>query len=179
MNKLFGNDINTTVYCERCGVACKVTGPQNSKAKMLRRSKEPKGLCVNCAVHDWLRNTYPVNVILAESGPKALVYPHVQKQFEEIMRAGMADAMPDEINWDLIIENWNLPFKHKIKSGSKNPYDQLELDEIKSGKRRGFGGPPNPYTVCHPPGPITSFEQLNELEPGLGDELKNCLGHTQ
>lgn len=168
------NKIDT--ICERCKAPCKVVGPQNSKAKMLRRSKEPKGLCINCAVHDWMRNAYPVNMILAGSGPKVLAYSHIQKQFMEIMQVGLADAQPDEINWDLIIENWNLPFPHKIKPSATNPCTQREIDEITTGKRPGIGckGLPKPdplggKTI------ITSFEEVNLLEPGLGDKLKRCL----
>ena len=130
---------DTVIHCERCGARCKVAGPRNSKAKMLRRSREPKGLCVNCAVHDWLRNTYLVNMLLAKSGPKILAYPHIREQFTAIMRVGMADAQPDEINWNLINENWDLPFPHKMKPSAANPCSQRELDEIAAGKRPGIG----------------------------------------
>lgn len=128
--------------CQRCGVLCQVEGSRNPEAKMLRRSKEPKGICVNCAVHDWLRNTYPCNMLLAQAGPKSLAYPHIQEQFAGLMRAGMSDAIPDEISWDLIIENWDLPFKNKVKSCAMNPCSQLELDEIASGDRPGLGDMP-------------------------------------
>ncbi len=172
-----------TIICERCGVNCRVAGPRNSEAKMLRRSKEPKGICVNCAVHNWLINTYPCNILLAQSGPKALIHPHIQEQFAGIMRVGMADAMPDEINWNLIIENWDLPFPHKIKPSCTNPVSQLEFDEIKDGTRPGIGfdksefDPSKRPTICNTTNlEITSFEQLNELEPGLGDDLRDCLG---
>ena len=172
------------VECQRCGAHCQAGAPGNPKARMLRRST--KGLCINCAVHDWLRNTYPCNILLAQSGPKALVHPHIQEQFAGIMRVGMADAMPDEIDWNLIIENWDLPFPHKIKASSTNPCSQVELDEIASGKRRGLDG----GSFLDGPAPqeelthqeiigrleITSFEQLNDLEPGLGDDLRDCLG---
>lgn len=166
------------VECQRCGVRCRTGSPGNPKARMLRRSEEPKGLCVNCAVHDWLRNTYPCNILLAQSGPKALVHLHIQEQFAGIMRIGMADAMPDEIDWKLIIENWDLPFPHKIKASSTNPCSQLELDEIASGKRRGLDGgdinaPSHQEMIDNLV--ITSFEQVNELEPGLGDDLRDCL----
>ncbi len=122
--KMFTNDI----HCERCDARCKVTGQRNPEAKMLRRSKEPKGLCVNCAVHDWLRNTYPVNLLLAQSGPKALALPHIREQFTGIMRTGFADAKPDEIDWDRIVENWDLPFKNKVKATAMNPASQDVLD---------------------------------------------------
>ena len=116
-----------TVECKRCGQRCKVSGKPGEKAKMLRFAKGP-GLCVNCAVHDWLRNTYPPNIILAQSGPKVLLFEHIQQQFAGIMRIGFADARPDEINWEQIVENWELPFKNKVKGTAMNPASQAVLD---------------------------------------------------
>jgi len=173
------NEAGTT-DCERCGAKIKVDAMPGSKAKMLRRSKEPKGLCVNCAVHDWLRNTYPPNILLAQSGPKILLFPHIQEQFAEIMKVGFADAQPDEIDWNRIVDNWDLPFPEKIKPSGMNPCSQLLLDEIAAGKRPGLGsiGPPEPDPLAGVR-MITSFEQLNELSPGLGDELKNCLNKSR
>ncbi len=168
--------------CERCGARLKVDTPRSSNAKMLRRSKEPKGLCINCAVHDWLRNTYPPNIILAQSGPKVLLFPHIQEQFAEIMKIGFADAKPDEIVWERIVENWDLPFPGKLKTSSMNPCSQQELDEIADGKRQGLGsiGPPKPSLLSFPEKMvIRSFEELNELEPGLGDSLKKCLNRSR
>lgn len=126
-----------TVHCVRCGISCQIAGPGNPDAKMLRRATVP-GLCVNCAVHDWLRNCYPVNTMLARSGPANLRYTHIQEQFTGIMKVGMADAMPDEIDWELIIENWDLPFSHPVKRRAENPAGQKELDYITSGKERNF-----------------------------------------
>lgn len=119
---------DSIIHCERCEAHCKVAEPRNSDAKMLRRSRHPKGLCVNCAVHDWLRNTYPPNILLASSGPKVLLFPHIQEQFTGLMRVGLADAQPDEINWELIVENWDLPFPHKVKATAANPCSQEVLD---------------------------------------------------
>ena len=168
------------VNCKRCQAHCQVDALRSSNAKMLRRSKEPAGLCVNCAVHDWLRNTYPPNMLLAKSGPKILLYPHIQEQFTEIMRVACADARPAEINWDLIVDNWDLPFPHKIKPGPANPCSQLELDEIASGKRPGIGyvGPVTPDPLGGKM-VITSFEELNLLKPGLGDQFKKCINKTR
>jgi len=172
------------VNCERCKAPCKTSELRSSNAKMLRHSKEPKGLCVNCAVHDWLRNTYPPNIILAGSGPKILLYPHIQKQFAEIMRFGSADAKPDEIDWNRIVDNWDLPFPNKIKPSCANPCSQRELDEITAGKRQGFLSmippKPDPHGLLAQASSggkltITSFEELNQLKPGCGDELKKCL----
>ncbi len=130
------------VLCERCGARCKVGDKRNPDAKMLRLSREPKGLCVNCATHDWLRNTYPVNMQVAESGPGILVHPHIRKIFGDLMQAAGADAKLDEINWNLVNENWDLPFPHKIKPSATNPCSQEQLDEITAGKYKAIDCPP-------------------------------------
>ena len=114
--------------CVRCGALVKVDPLAGSKAKMLKRGKLPKGLCLNCAVHDFLRNTYPVNLLLAQGGPRALALPHIQEQFAGIMRSRCSDALPDEIGWQAIIDNWDLPFPTKLKSSAVNPVNQAELD---------------------------------------------------
>jgi hypothetical protein len=103
---------------------------------MLRRAAGP-GLCINCAAHDWLRNTYPANLLLAQSGPKSLAFPHIQEQFAGLMKMANSDARPDEINWQRIIDNWELPFPNKVRARAENPADQEELDrERKKGPFR-------------------------------------------
>ena len=164
--------------CERCGTQLQVDAAPGSKAKLLRRSKVPKGFCINCAVHNFLRNTYPPNIQLAESGPQILLIPHIQTVFAGIMEAGFADANPDEIDWQRIVDNWELPFSKKVKASAMNPCSQQELDEVAAGTRPGLGSfstskAAQTLTDCN--GCITSFEQLNELEPGLGDSFKKCL----
>ena len=129
--------------CGRCGVSCKVDPIAGSQAKMLKRGKVPKGLCLNCAVHDWLRNTYPVNLLLARSGPKSLALDHIQKQFEGIMKSQCSDAVPDEIGWQAIIDNWDLPFPTKLKTTSMNPVDQTEIDRAKDKDIPLFGSRPS------------------------------------
>lgn len=165
--------------CERCGARLKVNAIPGSEAKMLRRSKVPKGLCINCAVQDWLRNTYPPNILLAESGPKILLYPIIQEKFADLMRAGLSDATPDEIDWQRVVENWDLPFPKKIKPSPMNPCSQRELEEIAAGKRPGLSFvPPEPDPLGGKM-VITSFEDINKLSPGLGDNLKRCLNRNQ
>ena len=167
--------------CQRCGASCQVDAVPGSEAKMLRRSKEPKGLCVNCAVHDFLRNTYPPNIQLAESGPKILLYPHIQGLFAEIMKTGFADARTDEIDWELIVDNWELPFPTKIKPSAMNPCSQQELDEVAAGTRPGLGRVfPEPSLLKFKEKMvIRTFEEMNELKPGLGDQFKKCLNKNK
>lgn len=127
---------NWTCRCGRCGAACKVDPVAGSKATMLKRGKTPKGLCINCAAHDWLRNTYPVNLLLAQSGPKGLALPHIQEQFAGLMKMANSDARPDEISWEAIIANWELPFPSKLKPRAENPVGQDELDREPQRYRR-------------------------------------------
>ena len=114
--------------CSRCGARCRVDPVAGSKAKMLKRGKSTKGLCVNCAVHDTLRNLYPANLLLASSGPRCLALPHIQEQFAGILKSAGSDARPGEIDWDIVIENWDLPFPTKLKRSATNPVSQEELD---------------------------------------------------
>lgn len=102
----------------------------DSKATLLKKSNQPKGLCINCAAHDILRNLYPANLILARSGPKGLSLPDIQKQFEAILKSARTDAIPGEINWDIVIQNWDLPFPNKIKRTAENPMNE---DDLKRG----------------------------------------------
>ena len=169
--------------CERCRRSCRVAPKRNKDAKMLRTSAVPKGLCVNCATHDWLRNTYPVNMILDGSGPKILLHEHVRKQFSDIMRAANADAKIDEINWNLIVENWELPWRHKVKLSALNPYDPQRDGPAEQRRRQELLKRMNESdeerrrreAIRDLPTTITSFDQLNVIEPGLGDSLKSAL----
>ena len=167
--------------CERCKARCRVAPDRNPQAKMLRKSAVPKGLCVNCAAHDWLRNTYPANMILAESqhGPRILMHVSVREQFAEIMQGQNADAKPDEINWNLMIENWELPWPHKVKGDPQNPYD----DDYAAHRREQRAAEAHMTdedrarrkAIDELPLVLTSFDQVNVLSPGLGDALKKAL----
>jgi len=160
------------IKCPRCGARCQVGPLPGAQAKMLRRSPTI-GLCVNCATHNFLRNTYPVNILLAEMGPRGLLLPHIQQAFAAIMRVNHADAQPDEISWEQIVTNWDLPFPHKIKRSAMNPCDDKELSAIKRGERIGLHQPSKSLEELTKP--IRSFEELNELEPELGDKFRNLL----
>jgi len=160
------------IKCPRCGARCQVGPLPGAQAKMLRRSPTI-GLCVNCATHDFLRNTYPANILLAEMGPWGLLLPHIQQAFAAIMRVNHADAQPDEIKWQQVVDNWDLPFPNKVRRSPMNPCDDEELNAIKRGDRRGLGQPSKNLEELTKP--IRTFEELNELHPGLGNEFHNLL----
>ena len=118
-------------------MAVKVAPVPGSKARMLRKAATPKGLCINCATQDELRHLYPANLILARSGPRCLALPHIQQQFEAILRSAGTDAAPGEIDWVKVAANWDLPFPRKLKRTARNPVTQAELDLARDEPREG------------------------------------------
>ena len=113
--------------CKRCGVQCQISPIPGSEARMLKRANQ-QGLCLNCAVHDTLRYLYPMNLQLARSGPKGLLDPESQRMFFDICVAAGTDARFEDIDWQRVVANWNLPFPTKIKRTATNPVTQEDLD---------------------------------------------------
>ena len=84
----------------------------NPDARLLRQAA--KGYCVNCAVTEVFQGTEVLqSLIELQGGPEALRYEHIQQQFANVMRVGLADAFPDEIDWLEVIANWELAFPRK------------------------------------------------------------------
>jgi hypothetical protein len=168
----------TQAKCGRCFVPLQVKPKPGSKAQMLRLAKAPKGYCINCAVHDWIRHTYPINMQI-EANPKLLLVPHIQQMYAEIMRHQRADAMPDEINWEWIVEHWDWPFDKPTKRTNTNPCNDADIKRdaawYRDLERRAKRQKPDPLGGKMT---IDSFEDLNKLEPGLGDDLKMALERT-
>jgi hypothetical protein len=130
------------ITCGRCGAPCRVNPVVGSQAKMLKRASQPKGLCINCAVHDALRHLYPANLILARSGPEGLSLPHIQRQFFTVVQMGGTDAAFEEIDWQAIIRNWDRPFPTRLKPSATNPVTQAELDAATLEGDRPWQAPP-------------------------------------
>lgn len=170
-----------TCNCDRCGGKCRI-GKRNPDARMLRRSATPSGLCVNCATHDWLRNTYPCNMLLDQSGPHVLLQQAIREQFATMLQEANSDARIDEINWNLIVENWELPWRHKVQRSATNPYNPERDAPAEKARREELARRTNDLeyrqrkeAIEALPMTLTRFEQLNVIEPGLGDNLRNCL----
>jgi hypothetical protein len=97
----------TVVNCGRCGAPCRVAGPKNPDARMLRRSAKPEGNCINCAVAEW----FVLTSLRETTDPKGLLLPHIQAQFAKILKVSRADGAPEEIDWQHVVDHWHLPFK--------------------------------------------------------------------
>ena len=96
--------------CIRCEKPCRASGNTNPKARLLKRTSTI-GLCANCAVTEFLLSLEPIRHGIEKNGVDAtLKNANVRKQFEGVMKAGLADMKSEEIDWETIIRNWALPF---------------------------------------------------------------------
>ena len=108
--------------CSRCGVPCRMQFPLRPDAQLLKRSSVPTGHCANCAVTAFLTNTFPCNMIIHQSphGPRTLLLTAIQQQFVAIMQAGRADMRAEEIDWSMVVRQWDLPVE--VCLTARNPW---------------------------------------------------------
>ena len=100
--------------CQRCGRAA-LSRDGNPDARMMRHAR--KGCCVDCAAVIFLQQLENMagGKLLppGHTWAEALRLPHVQEQFAALMTAGNADASPDEIDWERVIELWDIASREK------------------------------------------------------------------
>jgi hypothetical protein len=186
MGDMLFPEMEGTTQCGRCRVPVRVNAERrNPDAQMLRLSKVPKGMCVNCAVTEWLMNTYPINMQIEEMGYEALLNPGIQEMFGGLMESAKADARPDEINWELVVANWHLPLN--VKRSATNPYlpgdalreklSEMEyiqrLDPLSEQRAHRFYDDPQ-HGERRRRG-VFHVDELDELEPGLGRGISQAL----
>lgn len=101
-------DEETRSHCKRCGRP--VRGSKGSPgARMLRRAKV--GFCVECGIVNFLQqlgNMYGGGLLESGNVAEALRLPHVQAQFAAALKAGHSDATPEEIDWERVIDVWDV-----------------------------------------------------------------------
>lgn len=100
--------MSKTSKCDRCGCNARGAPTKKPEAQLLRRAV--KGVCVNCGIVLFLQRLTNAHVAgtVGSHLPGALKLPHIQEQFEAVMRAGSAEVMPDEIDWDRVIALWDV-----------------------------------------------------------------------
>lgn len=118
------NDI-VLLPCSRCGALCKLADTSTEDARLLRKATKPEtsGFCPECGVTDFFKNQFPHLMELMMSNPtgkEMLLAPHVQQQFARMMQAGNADLKPEEINWQRVHDNWDLPFPARKRGRRKS-----------------------------------------------------------
>ena len=126
--------------CERCHRPLRVD-PGRPDAEIFRRAKVPAGVCPDCLVTQFLYNTYPINLQLDETGPELLLKPGIREAFLACGIMERADLTIDEVNWQRVVDQWNLPVEI-AKNGGRNPY---RMGESPRARERLAGMPAPAY----------------------------------
>ena len=108
MKNVFAMTSVITTSCLRCGQSCGPGENENPEARPFRRSE--KGLCADCVVTQFLIGLEPLRKGLMENELEVLRDPVIQKQFAEILRVGRSELSADDIDWETVINQWELPF---------------------------------------------------------------------
>jgi hypothetical protein len=111
-----------TAPCERCGKLCRASRPKNPQGRPFQRS--PRGLCPACVVTGFLKEMW--GDIFAQQGVAILSTDACQRQFAAILKAGGSDLQAEEINWQEIVDKWDLPFPSKKKGRRKKAQMRTE-----------------------------------------------------
>lgn len=113
--------------CNRCNVRLQIATERVEDARPIRKSLTARGYCPNCAITELIKGTEPLCDLVSDKPPlrgpphagmghfpEAFRLPHIQEQFERVLRAGNCEAV-GQIDWDEVIANWELPFPRKIR----------------------------------------------------------------
>jgi len=108
-------ELEIKTQCPRCGRLCLSGKSDNPEARPFRRAEE--GLCGDCAVTHFLMcpEMEPMKNNLLNAGLDALKNLNIQEVFESMLLAGKSELTMEEINWENVINNWDLPFPRKYK----------------------------------------------------------------
>ena len=100
----------TITACRRCGRAARGTDDGDPKARIYRRAK--KGECTECHAVLILKSINEMHggklLPNGATWQECLSLPHIQQQFGSLMKAGNAECNVDEIDWERVIEVWDL-----------------------------------------------------------------------
>ncbi len=131
--------------CERCGKLIYLNAEKRHEdAHPFRLAKEPKGVCANCVMTQFLYNTYPINMQIDEAGPELLLNPEIREAFTRCGLLNHSDLNIDEVDWAAVVKNWKLPVK--VHKSGLNPY---RMGESPRSQAR-LAGLPDPSLCPHP-----------------------------
>ena len=136
--------------CDRCKRPLRVAVRRREDSAPFRLAKVPKGECPDCVMTGFLYNTYPINMQIDEAGPELLLKPMIRDAF---LMSGILDGCDmsvDEIDWQRVVDNWNLPVA-VAKNDGRNPYrmgDTKRQAEARkeAGLKEEFGFPSGFFT---------------------------------
>jgi len=104
-----------TVKCQRCSRVCLAEVSQIQNARPFRNGLH--GLCTNCAVTSFFKDPdveQGVGFALPpDFDPQGLLLPHIQVQFQKILNVGQSELRYEQIEWGIVLSNWDLPIGRK------------------------------------------------------------------
>lgn len=107
------NDTTTTtqpIPCTRCGKLGQAGPPPNPEGRlMVYAQTADNAMCADCAATAFIKGVETLMYAIFLNGVQMLLNPVIQRGFAEVMKAGNADATPEEINWQRVVDNWGLP----------------------------------------------------------------------
>jgi len=95
--------------CPRCSKQCVAEKSGNQQARPVRKSDN--GMCLECTVTSVLMGLPSAGMFPKE----AMLMPHIQQQFAAVLRVGGADPEAYELDWQRLVDNWELPFPKKFR----------------------------------------------------------------
>jgi hypothetical protein len=105
-----GDFLDSTVSCLRCAMPCVVAETSNPEARILRAATTPHGVCPACHVTAFLQDPmYPFREFIERDNFAQLRDPRIQDEFTKLAIAGNADVPTAQIDWERVIQNWDLP----------------------------------------------------------------------
>ena len=105
--------------CARCGKLCRVAGPGSAAARLLRLASTAAGYCATCCTHEFLLSIETLRDGILRNGPAMLRKPAIQETFAQLCRVGNADADPQDIDWNWMVDHWDLPFP-ELRRGKRH-----------------------------------------------------------
>lgn len=99
------------VPCQRCGTRCLVAPVANQRARPFRYA-DGNGQCTACIVAEFLKTTMSHALDAMDAGTnikEVLRAPHIQEGFSQILKVGCSELAGEEIDWEAVIEKWDLP----------------------------------------------------------------------
>lgn len=100
----------TPVTCPRCGKLCKLGVSNKVDARPFRTADQasPDMRCAECIVVEFFKNHEFLMRGIEKHGIQMLRDERVQAQFTKVMQAGNSDLSGDKINWNRVVDVWEI-----------------------------------------------------------------------
>lgn len=101
--------IGEITECLRCGKPL-VCAPSSDGQPIHRIEKE--GWCPECATTAWLKDfecSGMMGALISGYGPSCMLAPHIREGFASLFTIGKAPIPAEEVDWEQLVRNWDLP----------------------------------------------------------------------